>query len=170
MQRQRQLLGESLARTPTADKELKGVGDKMNAENPEEFTKRELWEMTFGPGGAVPTLYKKMNELCKSIDQLTNDITHVRRDMKEYNGLQTKQRKLEEEVKACKEILEEEKIKATTEEEVLARIDAEKEKERQRAMDEQREADAAFGRRMNTLKVIFALISLLLVMGGIFIW
>ncbi len=132
-------------------------------DNPEEFSKKELWEMTFGPGGAVPSLYKKMNELCKSIDRLQDDIKHVRRDMKEYNGLRTKQQVLEQEVKICKELLESEQLKVTTEEEVMTRINAEKEKERRAENDK-------YNRRLRTLQVIFGLISLLLVMGGIFLW
>jgi len=61
-----------------------------------------VWDLYFGPKGAIPRLEKTMNTLCLKLDAVTSGLEQTQKDMKQYNELRP-------EIQKCAEAIEEQR-------------------------------------------------------------
>jgi hypothetical protein len=65
-----------------------------------------VWDLYFGPKGAIPRLEKTMNSLCLKLDAVSTGLDQTQKDMKKYNELRPEIQKCAEEIEEQRRICE----------------------------------------------------------------
>jgi hypothetical protein len=65
-----------------------------------------VWELYFGPKGAIPRLEKTMNTLCLKLDAVASGLEQTQKDMKQYNELRPEIQKCAEAIEKQRRICE----------------------------------------------------------------
>ncbi len=118
-----------------------------------------VWDLYFGPKGAIPRLEKTMNSLCLKLDAVSTGLEQTQKDMKKYNDLRPEIKNntaaIKEQRRICSEVQREKEVAVRTNAEWEKRVKA----ERLEARDE----------TWHRFKVITTVIGLILAAAGFFI-